>query len=95
MDTIIIQTLKRMKIVKYHKQWVAHMNGFYTASDPSTLAFEEKAEDEPEAQLLPLTFLTLTHLTLQKAILHSPMSSTISFNGASTLSPHPSIAWVD
>lgn len=39
-DTISIQTLKRMKIVKSHGQWVAHTKGFDPSSGPSTLSFE-------------------------------------------------------
>lgn len=36
-NTINIRTLKRMKIVEEHGQWVAHTKGFNPTSGPSTL----------------------------------------------------------
>ncbi|XP_022864691.1 uncharacterized protein LOC111384618 [Olea europaea var. sylvestris] len=52
-DTIYIQTLKRMKIVKEHGQWVAHTKGFDPTSGPSTLLFEDEAESDEEVPEVP------------------------------------------
>ncbi|KAL2486830.1 Uncharacterized protein Adt_31586 [Abeliophyllum distichum] len=46
-DTINLGTLKRMKIVKEHEQWVAKTKGFDMESGPSTLSFEgDEAMDD-------------------------------------------------
>ncbi|KAL2532542.1 Uncharacterized protein Adt_05893 [Abeliophyllum distichum] len=49
-DTINVLTLKRMKIFKENRQWVAKSKGFNDESGPSTLPFEgEDIHDDEDA----------------------------------------------
>lgn len=45
-DTINIQTLQQMKIVKEHGHWVAYTKRFDLSSDPLTLPFKSDEEEE-------------------------------------------------